>query len=188
MFSKDGKRGKRVIGGLLVQGYRKFALKVSKSIKANLAVCKLERAGVYGMLSTSGANHGTNGLDRLLAATLGPLANVSSIAALVTSWRQKNYIDGVSLPDFRGVPYTDPRWCYWINVASLICGFLGNFFLLLNFTQRIRYIIALPATIVFWYLSSGFLIAITACMNIYVPPDRPYEGWYVFENIYIELY
>ena len=67
--------------------------------------------------------------------------------------------------------------CYWINVASLICGFLGNFFLLLNFTQRIRYIIALPATIIFWYLSSGFLIAITVCMNVYDPPNRPQEGY-----------
>jgi potassium channel subfamily K len=46
----------------------------------------------------------------LLAATLGPLANVSSIAALVTSWRQTNIIDGVHVPDFEGVPYTDPRW------------------------------------------------------------------------------
>jgi potassium channel subfamily K len=112
----------------------------------------------------------------LLAATLGPLANVSSIAALVTSWRQTNYLDGSFVSDFEGRPYADPRWCYWINVASLICGFLGNLFLLLNFTQRIRYIIALPATIVFWYLSSGFLIAITACMDVYVPPERPVEG------------
>lgn len=63
-----------------------------------------------------------------------------------------------------------------MNVASLICGFLGNLFLLLNFTQRIRYIIALPATILFWYLSSGFLIAITVCMDIYDPPSRPEEG------------
>jgi potassium channel subfamily K len=134
-----------------------------------------------------------------MAATLGPLANVSSIAALVTSWRQTNFVDGAHVPDFEGVTFPDPKWyvrsrkvggdfcywvmidaeivrCYWINVASLICGFLGNLFLLLNFTQRIRYIIALPTTIVFWYLSSGFLIAITACMNIYVPPDRPNEG------------
>ncbi|KAF2821087.1 potassium channel-like protein [Ophiobolus disseminans] len=113
----------------------------------------------------------------LMAATLGPLANVSSIAALVTSWRQTNFVDGDYVPDFEGVVFPDPRWCYWINVASLICGFLGNLFLLLNFTQRIRYIIALPTTIVFWYLSSGFLIALTACMDIYVPPDRPNEGY-----------
>jgi potassium channel subfamily K len=46
----------------------------------------------------------------LLAATLGPLANVSSIAALVTSWRQSNFVDGERLSDFEGVPYADPRW------------------------------------------------------------------------------
>lgn len=111
----------------------------------------------------------------LLAATLGPLANVSSIAALVTSWRQNNYLDGEFVSDLFGVPYADPRWCYWLNVVSLICGFLGNFFLLCNFTQKIRYTIALPATIVFWYISSGLLIAITACMEVYAPPNRPYD-------------
>jgi potassium channel subfamily K len=47
---------------------------------------------------------------RLMAATLGPLANVSSIAALVTSWRQTNYLNGVFVSDFEGVPYADPRW------------------------------------------------------------------------------
>lgn len=46
----------------------------------------------------------------LLAATLGPLANVSSIAALVTSWRQSNWIDGGFVSDFEGVPFADPRW------------------------------------------------------------------------------
>ncbi|KAI4649229.1 hypothetical protein J4E93_003543 [Alternaria ventricosa] len=113
----------------------------------------------------------------LLAATLGPLANVSSIAALVTPWRQQNIINGERISDFKGVPFGDPRWCYWINVASLICGFLGNLFLLLNFTQRIRYIIALPVTVVLWYLSSVFLIAITICMNTYEPPIRPEQGY-----------
>jgi len=46
----------------------------------------------------------------LLAATLGPLANVSSIAALVTPWRQSNIINGQKLSDFDGVPFGDPRW------------------------------------------------------------------------------
>lgn len=46
----------------------------------------------------------------LLAATLGPLANVSSIAALVTPWRQRNIINGEVLTDFEGVPFDDPRW------------------------------------------------------------------------------
>ncbi|KAL1608046.1 Potassium channel [Paraconiothyrium brasiliense] len=67
--------------------------------------------------------------------------------------------------------------CYYFNVASLICGFLGNLFLLFNFTQRIRYIIALPATIILWYVATGFLIGITASMEIYAPPNRPYQTY-----------
>ncbi|KAF2262200.1 voltage-gated potassium channel, partial [Lojkania enalia] len=113
----------------------------------------------------------------LVAASLGPLANVLSICALVTSWRETVYIDGQFVGDFDGVLFPDPPWCYWLNVASLITGFLGNVFLLLNFTQRIRYIFALPLTIVFWYLSTGFLIGITACMEIYAPPARPNETY-----------
>jgi hypothetical protein len=46
----------------------------------------------------------------LLAASLGPLANVSSIAALVTSWREQVYINGEFVSEFEGVPFSDPRW------------------------------------------------------------------------------
>ncbi|KAF2736733.1 voltage-gated potassium channel [Polyplosphaeria fusca] len=113
----------------------------------------------------------------LLAATLSPLANVLSICALVTSWRETIYIDGNPVAEFDGVPFPDPKWCYWLNVASLVAGFLGNLFLLLNFTQRVRYLIALPATIILWYVSTGFLIGITACMEIYAPPSRPEETY-----------
>ncbi|KAF2089620.1 voltage-gated potassium channel [Saccharata proteae CBS 121410] len=113
----------------------------------------------------------------LLAATIGPLANVLSIAALVTTWREWVIVDGESVSELEGVGTDDPRWCYWLNVASLICGFLGNFFLLMNFTQRIRYIVALPMTIVFWYIATGLLAGITACMNIYVPPARPEQTY-----------
>lgn len=41
-----------------------------------------------------------------------------------------------------------------LNAFSLVCGFAGNFFLLLNFTGRVRYIVALPLSIVFWMLAS----------------------------------
>jgi potassium channel subfamily K len=75
------------------------------------------------------------------------------------------------------MPWLTHSRCYWINVASLICGFLGNLFLLLNFTQRIRYIVALPATVVLWYISSGCLIAITICMHTYNPPIGPEQGY-----------
>jgi potassium channel subfamily K len=47
----------------------------------------------------------------LIAAATTPLANMLSIAALVTSWRVS--LDdghGGLLPDFAGTPYADPRW------------------------------------------------------------------------------
>ncbi|KAF4539384.1 Voltage-gated potassium channel beta-2 subunit [Lasiodiplodia theobromae] len=118
-----------------------------------------------------------DGSKKLLAATLGPLANVLSIAALVTYWRMDLVVDGNVLPELSGVPFKDPEWTYWLNVASLICGFVGNFFLLMNFTQKVRYIIALPLTIILWYIATGLLTAILICMEIYVPPDRPNQTY-----------
>ncbi|CAI6334115.1 unnamed protein product [Periconia digitata] len=113
----------------------------------------------------------------LLGATLGPLANLSSIAALVTSWRAQINIGGQFLAELDGTLYADPGWVYWLNVVSLICGFLGNLFLLFNFTQRIRYIVALPATILFWLLASGLLIGLTVSMELNFPPLRPNQTY-----------
>jgi len=96
----------------------------------------------------------------LLAATIAPLANVLSIAALVTYWRMdiRNPDDPSRLlVEFQGILYRDPRWCYWLNVGSLVCGFVGNIFLLANFTGRIRYIVALPVTIVLWYIATAIV-------------------------------
>ncbi|KIW08651.1 uncharacterized protein PV09_00606 [Verruconis gallopava] len=114
----------------------------------------------------------------LLSATVAPLANVLSIAALVTYWREDlSDGNGGVLPELQGTPFRDPRWCYWLNVVSLICGFIGNIFLLFNFTGRVRYIVALPASIVFFYLATGILTAITLCMHIYFAPVAPYETY-----------
>ncbi|KAG9518264.1 voltage-gated potassium channel, partial [Aureobasidium melanogenum] len=124
----------------------------------------------------------------LLAATMGPLANVLSIAALVTSWRMC-LVDDVNpetcpwdgkselLTDLEGHSFADPHWCYKLNIFSLALGFAGNIFLLFNFTNRIRYIIALPCTIILWYLATGVLIGIEASMNQYVPPQRPQQSY-----------
>lgn len=115
-----------------------------------------------------------------------------SIAALVTYWRMC-LVDGATretaaqcvwngdkselVSQIQGQTYRDPRWCYWLNVASLIVGFVGNIFLLFNFTNRIRYIIALPVTIVMWYVATGILIAITVSMEVHVPPIRPQQTY-----------
>lgn len=99
----------------------------------------------------------------LIAATLAPLANVLSIAALVTYWRMRLYDEhGNKLTDLTGITYKDPRWCYWLNVVSLILGFIGNLYLLFNFTQRIRYMVALPVTIICWYFATGIVSALAS--------------------------
>lgn len=46
----------------------------------------------------------------LIAATVGPLANVTSIAALVVYWRQYLVIDGQTVQELSGQPYKDPTW------------------------------------------------------------------------------
>ena len=105
----------------------------------------------------------------LLAATIGPLANVMSIAALVTSWRN-NYNPAYPNVDAQSTGFPDPRWCFDLNSVSLTCGFVGNLFLLFNFTRRVRYIVALPVTIILWYFAAGILMGITISMNEFVPP------------------
>lgn len=95
----------------------------------------------------------------LLAATIGPLANVLSIAALASKWRVALPNNG-QLPegaDNAGVDIADPRWVTILNAISLGVGVLGNLSLLFNFTKRIRYIIALPLTIVAWYIATGIV-------------------------------
>lgn len=73
----------------------------------------------------------------LLAATTGPLANVMSIAALITPWRAAYDPDFIG-QDSSATGYPDPRWCIALNAASLVCGVVGNLFLLFNFTRFVR--------------------------------------------------
>lgn len=115
----------------------------------------------------------------LMAATIGPLANVLSIAALVSKWRVTLPNNG-QLPegtDDNGVDIPDPHWEIIFNAISLAAGFFGNFALLVNFTRRIRYIIALPVTIISWYIATGILIGIVVAMNEHDPPIRPAETY-----------
>lgn len=118
-----------------------------------------------------------------LTATLGPMANVVSIGALVTSWRvdlNDPANPGQLLPAnqvLMGTPIDDPRWCYWINVVSLICGFIGNLFLLLNFTGRMRYLISLPVSVSLWFLSAGLLVGDVAAMHFYATPQDSVETY-----------
>lgn len=101
----------------------------------------------------------------LIVATFAPMANMLSIAALVVSWRGTITQDTPALMYSTARPIPDPHWCLNLNGASLACGFVGNIFLLCNFTRKVRYIIALPVTIFLFYIASGILVGITVGMN-----------------------
>ncbi|KAK4870663.1 hypothetical protein LT330_005011 [Penicillium expansum] len=128
----------------------------------------------------------------LVAATTGPLANVMSIVALVVPWRSKilSYEESAA-GTFIQEGYPDPRWATVLNAVSLFCGIVGNAFLLFNFTQIVRYIIALPVTIILWFMAAGILCGITIATDIYAPPvgiDRVYSQAYWSAIIAAVLY
>jgi hypothetical protein len=54
-----------------------------------------------------------------------------------------------------------------MNAVSLFCGVVGNVFLLFNFTTTVRYIIALPVTIVLWFLATGMVSEVLAYFEIW---------------------
>ncbi|OJJ44369.1 hypothetical protein ASPZODRAFT_781006 [Penicilliopsis zonata CBS 506.65] len=115
----------------------------------------------------------------LIAAATGPLANVMSIVALVMPWRDTIIFDKPGPQDgtYLQVGIHDPKWCTALNATSLVCGVVGNIFLLFNFTQLVRYIVALPASIILWFLATGILVGITASTHIYNPPIPPTETY-----------
>ncbi|EED19686.1 potassium channel, putative [Talaromyces stipitatus ATCC 10500] len=110
----------------------------------------------------------------LAAATTAPLANLMSVVALVTSWRNKVHpheLDSQGRPRQTAVP--DPTWSIALNASSLVFGVLGNLFLLFNFTRKMRYIVALPASMCLWFLATGLLVGISISLEIYAPPIPP---------------
>ncbi|KAJ5121440.1 Ion transport 2 [Penicillium bovifimosum] len=118
----------------------------------------------------------------LVAAATGPLANVMSIVALVMPWRSKIItMNEGPAGTFVQEGYPDPHWITALNAISLVCGIVGNAFLLFNFTQVVRYIIALPVTIILWFSATGILCGVTLATNIYAPPIGP-------DRLYSEAY
>lgn len=71
-------------------------------------------------------------LSRLIAATVAPLANVLSIAALVVSWRMSlvpggrenehtwNGDPSVLVQELEGIPFGDPKWQASIGPRLLV--------------------------------------------------------------------
>lgn len=126
----------------------------------------------------------------LLSATFAPLANLLSIAGLVVYWRSRVTTEDPSERYNTSIPIPDPQWALNLNGASLAVGFLGNIFLLCNFTRKIRYIIALPMTILLFYLAFALLLASTVGMSVYDPPqaNEVYSQAYWYATIAAGLY
>ncbi|CAG8095734.1 unnamed protein product [Penicillium salamii] len=118
----------------------------------------------------------------LVAAATGPLANVMSVVALVMPWRSDILSKKIGpAGNYIQEGYSDHHWITALNAVSLVCGIVGNAFLLFNFTQIVRYIIALPVTIILWFLATGILCGITIAIDIYAPPigdDRVFSQAY----------
>ncbi|KAF3276114.1 Potassium channel [Orbilia oligospora] len=114
--------------------------------------------GVYFFLSTA---------FPLISATLGPIANVTSICALVVPWRVNIPPNSFSPLD-DSYKISDPTWSLALNAVSLACGFAANIILLLNLSRRIRSAHLQPITITLWYLASFLLIALLACYRQYL--------------------
>lgn len=76
----------------------------------------------------------------LIAAAIGPLANMCAIAALTEAWLE--FRDG-NIPEADGGTIyntiKDPAWVTALNAVSLGLGVISNLSMLLNFAGRINY-------------------------------------------------
>ncbi|KAF9260706.1 voltage-gated potassium channel [Marasmius fiardii PR-910] len=86
----------------------------------------------------------------LTAGTVGPLANLFSVCALVQTWRVGP----------KGERIHDPEWLIAVNIISLVSALAANLLLLFTFARRTRYLVSLPIIIVLWYLSSITLVVL----------------------------
>lgn len=86
----------------------------------------------------------------LIAACLGPMANMISIILLVDHWKFDSSIQN-EVPDSPGV--------LALNILSLILGIFGNISLLLNFFGQISYTITQTVSILCWFFACIILIS-----------------------------
>ncbi|TLD28373.1 hypothetical protein PspLS_03318 [Pyricularia sp. CBS 133598] len=109
----------------------------------------------------------------MMAGTLGPVASAFSICALVRPWRQ-HMPPGTNIRQAEFVH--DPTYLLAVNAVQLVVAIVANLFLLLNMARRIRFTIAMPVTIVGWYLSSICLVclAATAAGPLVLQPAEEY--------------
>ncbi|AOW03644.1 YALI0D05841p [Yarrowia lipolytica CLIB122] len=98
----------------------------------------------------------------LIAAAIGPLANMCAIAALTEPWL---YYPSHSYPkDNGGTKYDtigDKPWVTALNAVSLLMGVMSNLSLLMNFAGRINYTFSQVFSIGGFFSAGVILMALT---------------------------
>ncbi|RMY62930.1 hypothetical protein D0863_10791 [Hortaea werneckii] len=102
----------------------------------------------------------------LIAGTFGPMASMFNICAIAIPWR---LIVDPDSPQSQGEHINDPRWLVAVNIVSLVIAILANVALLGQMTNRLRFNVASPVTIVGWYISGFIDIALAAVAPSQVP-------------------
>ncbi|KAI7035160.1 hypothetical protein KC352_g47071, partial [Hortaea werneckii] len=102
----------------------------------------------------------------LIAGTFGPMASMFNICAIAIPWR---LIVDPDSPQSQGEHIDDPRWLVAVNIVSLVIAILANVALLGQMTNRLRFNVASPVTIVGWYISGFIDIALAAVAPSQVP-------------------
>lgn len=102
----------------------------------------------------------------LIAGTFGPMASAFNIMALAVEWRTK--ISPTST-ESEGTHIPDPTWNVVVNAISLALAVIANLALLAQMTDRMRYSISAPITIVGWYISSFLLIGLVSACPAHMP-------------------
>lgn len=109
----------------------------------------------------------------LIAACLGPLANMISIVALVEHWKV-DIITRKNVPDIPKVVV--------MNAVSLALGLIGNISLLMNFSRSVKYLVSQSVSIIAWLCASALLAAALFVTNREFggenPKYVPSEGFY----------
>ena len=94
-----------------------------------------------------------------------------NICAIAISWR---LIVTPGATEANGRHIADPHWLVGVNVVSLVIAILANLSLLGQMTNRIRYNISAPITIVGFYVSGLVDIGLVAAASQHLPlPDNP---------------
>lgn len=108
----------------------------------------------------------------LIAGTFGPMASMFNICAIAIPWR---VIVSPQSEQSQGQHIDDPRWLVAVNIVSLVIAILANVALLGQMTNRLRFNVASPVTIVGWYISGFIDIALVAISPSHVPlpADNP---------------